>query len=154
MATAIDVAKHIVHFFQEAGDPVSNLKLQKLLYYVQGWSLALDDKPAFEERLEAWVHGPVQPSVYGTFKHYRWNPITEAQCPVALPDDLKSTVASVLETYGIDSGYELELRTHQEPPWLKARVGLAPDEESKNEITRDSMTQFFKSLADYAEETE
>ena len=72
MATAIDVARYIVTFFQEAGDPVSNLKLQKLLYYVQGWSLALDNKPAFQDRLEAWVHGPVQSSVYGTFKSYRW----------------------------------------------------------------------------------
>ncbi|MBC7625187.1 MAG: SocA family protein [Aeromicrobium sp.] len=154
MATAIDVARYIVAFFQEAGDPVSNLKLQKLLYYVQGWSLALDGKPAFPDRLEAWVHGPVQPSVYGTFKSYRWNPIVEAQSPVTLPDDLKSTVSSVLETYGADSGYELELRTHQEPPWLTARGGLAPDEESKSEITHDSMAQFFKSLADDAKEAE
>ena len=55
MANAHEVARYIIRFFQEAGDPVTNLKLQKLLYYVQGWHLALKGQPAFPERLEAWM---------------------------------------------------------------------------------------------------
>jgi uncharacterized phage-associated protein len=147
MANAHEVARYIVHLFQEAGDPVSNLKLQKLLYYVQGWHLALEGEQAYPERLEAWVHGPVQPAVYGAYKQYRWNPIVGEVAPVDLPAALKETVDSVVETYGGDTGYQLELRTHQEPPWQTARGNLPPDQESNEVISVASLTDFFKKLA-------
>lgn len=147
MASAHEVGRYIVRFFQEAEDPVTNLKLQKLLYYVQGWSLALDGKPAFSDRIEAWVHGPVQPGVYGTYKQYRWNPIVGDVAPVEIDADLKQTIESVIETYGGETGYQLELRTHQEAPWLAARGELAPDQESNSIISTESMQQFFTSLA-------
>lgn len=148
MTTAGDIAKYVVRFFQEAGDPVTNLKLQKLLYYVQGWHLALKDGPAFPERLEAWIHGPVQPSTYGAYKHYRWLPITDSPGDVELPDEAMEIVNSVIESYGGETGYQLELRTHQEPPWLQARNGIPLDQESQAVISTDSMKQFFLSLAD------
>lgn len=146
MTSASAVARYIVHFFQEAGDPVSNLKLQKLLYYVQGWHLALRDEPAFNERFEAWVHGPVQPATYGTYKAYRWSPITEEVTVPAIPEETKSVIDSVLETYGGEGGYQLELRTHQEPPWILARGNLAPDADSNAVISHASMKDFFLSL--------
>jgi len=147
MATASQVAKYIVDFFQQAGDPVTNLKLQKLLYYVQGWHLGLRGAPAFDDRIEAWVHGPVQPGVYREYNAYRWNPIvTEVQVP-ALPDELKDLIADVLETYGADSGYELELRSHREMPWLEARGALPPDENSNAALSQDTMQRFFAALA-------
>jgi len=147
MATASQVAKYIVNFFQQAGDPVTNLKLQKLLYYVQGWHLGLRGAPAFEDRMEAWVHGPVQPGVYREYNANRWNPIvTEVQVP-DLPAELIHLIGDVLETYGADSGYELELRSHRETPWLDARGTLAPDENSNAALSHETMQRFFASLA-------
>src|SRR5690606_17024633 len=52
----------------DAGDLISNLKLQKLVYYAQGFSLALLDEPLFEDEIEAWMHGPVVPALYREFK--------------------------------------------------------------------------------------
>lgn len=148
MATASELARYIVAVFQDAGDPVTNLKLQKLLYYIQGWHLTVYDKPAFNDRLEAWVHGPVQPSVYGEFKAYRWNPIVgEVQKP-ALDQDLVNLTNEALDVYGGDSGYELEIRTHHESPWIEARDGIPPDQESTAIITHESMKRFFTRLVD------
>jgi uncharacterized phage-associated protein len=146
VSTAATVARYIVRFFQEAGDPVSNLKLQKLLYYCQGWHLAIRGSVLFEDRLEAWVHGPVQPSVYGTYKHNRWMAITGDVDAAQLDADEKSVVDEVLEVYGADSGYELELRTHMEAPWVQARDGIPRDQESRALITTDSMKKYFESL--------
>lgn len=147
MNTAQDVARYIVRVFQEAGDPPTNLKVQKLLYYVQGWHLALKKREAFADRLEAWVHGPVQPGVYGSFKHYRWNPIVDDLPAVTLEADTKEVADSVIETYGGETGYQLELRTHQERPWLEARGKLPPDAESNQIIPVAALSEFFGELA-------
>ena len=64
ISNAQDVANFFIGRFQEAQDPVTNLKLQKLLYYAQGWYLAFFDEPLFDERIEAWLHGPVVPPIY------------------------------------------------------------------------------------------
>lgn len=148
MTTANEVARYVIRFFQEAGDPVTNLKLQKLLYYIQGWHLVLKGERAFADRLEAWVHGPVQPGVYGNYKQYRWNPITGEVPPVQLDAALKDTADSVIESYGGESAYQLELRTHQEAPWLDARGDLPPDQESNAVISTNAMASFFKKLSE------
>lgn len=147
MANASQISNYIIQFFQEAGDPVTNLKLQKLLYYVQGWSLALRDEAAFNEQIEAWVHGPVQPSIYRQYQSYRWNPINEEVIKPSLDADLANLIDEVLGAYGMDSGYELELRTHQEPPWIDARKGVPADEPSNEIISHDAMSSYFKTLA-------
>lgn len=146
MATAATVARYIVRFFQEAGDPISNLKLQKLLYYCQGWHLAVRGSPLFQDRLEAWVHGPVQPSVYGAYKHNRWSAITEDVPEALLQPDEKSVVDEVLSVYGADSGYELERRTHLETPWLEARGSIPSDQESNAVLSTDGMAKYFRSM--------
>ncbi|SDY02400.1 Uncharacterized phage-associated protein [Variovorax sp. YR266] len=145
MTSAATVASYVIRFFQDAGDPVSNLKLQKLLYYIQGWHLALRKQPLFPDRFEAWVHGPVVPSVYGSYKQYRWQPIIELTTAPYLDPDAKFIVDEVLRVYGGDTGYSLEQRTHMEPPWQWARGGLAPDQESRALISPESMQQFFES---------
>ena len=149
--TASELARYIINHFQEAGDPITNLKLQKLLYYVQGWTLALQGRPAFTERLEAWVHGPVQPAVYGIYKSNRWNPIYQEVSSPDLDEEFADLVTEVLKVYGPDSAYELELRTHSEPPWIIARKGLAADEPSTSTITTESIKTYFEQLKSDAE---
>src|SRR5829696_6466136 len=53
---------------EESGDLISNLKLQKLVYYAQGFHLTTKGRPLFKENIEAWVHGPVVPELYHAFK--------------------------------------------------------------------------------------
>ena len=71
--SAQTVANHFVELLHDQGG-ISNLKLQKLLYYAQAWHLALYGEPLFRDRIEAWVHGPVVPPVFGAFKHNKWQP--------------------------------------------------------------------------------
>ena len=63
--SAQQIADYLIAFSHSVGDPISNLKLQKLLYYAQAWYLALHNEPLFPESIEAWVHGPAVPPVYG-----------------------------------------------------------------------------------------
>src|SRR6478735_3641830 len=71
MLTCHDIAKYFLSLVdEEAGDSISNLKLQKLVYYAQGYHLAIHDRPLFFEPIEAWVHGPVVPELYRSFKQH------------------------------------------------------------------------------------
>ncbi|MGK8328482.1 Panacea domain-containing protein, partial [Pseudomonas aeruginosa] len=71
MPSSIDVAKFfLAQSNEEAGDLVSNLKLQKLVYYAQGFHLAVYDEPLFTDSIEAWTHGPVVPNVYHHYKQF------------------------------------------------------------------------------------
>jgi uncharacterized phage-associated protein len=154
MATAKEVAQYIIKSFRERGDSVTNLKLQKLLYYVQGWHLGLFGKEAFTGDFKAWVHGPVNLDVYHAYKHNRWNPITDAIDDVQLPDKLEKHIDDVLEVYGDDSAWSLERRTHRETPWITARGGLPLDAECNAVITQQSMKEFFEQEAKDEEDQE
>src|SRR5262245_8812339 len=105
---------------------VSNLKLQKLLYYSQGWYLALAKRPLFVDDFDAWVHGPAVPGVFRRFKTYRWGAITESG--TSGDAHLHGYLNSLLDSYGTWSAKQLESLTHVEKPWLDARIGLAVDE--------------------------
>lgn len=145
---AAQIAEYIIGFSQRHGDPISNLKLQKLLYYSQAWFLALFDTPLFNERIEAWVHGPVVPPVYGDFKAWSWTPIVTQFDPdgIQLPENVKAHVQEVLEVYGGMSAYQLEQLTHSEEPWLKARGNTPPDEPSTAVISHDDMKAYYRSV--------
>lgn len=64
MYSAIDVARYIILYCKEKEYPISNLKLQKLLYSVQAQFLITKRDPAFLEEIEAWDFGPVVPEVF------------------------------------------------------------------------------------------
>jgi len=81
MYTALDIAKYFITLANpETEDFITNLKLQKLLYYAQGFHLALFGKPLFRESLEAWQYGPVVPEIYRIYKQYGSSPLPQ-------PDD-------------------------------------------------------------------
>ncbi len=149
--TARKAADYIIAVAHEAGDPISNLKLQKLLYYAQGWHLALKGEPLFDERIEAWVHGPVVPPVYGEFKGWAWKPIDYdpgQPAAIGLPNHVTAHLDEVMEVYGGMNALDLERLTHSEPPWLNARGTLAPDEPCTTIIRHEDMKAYFRSLAD------
>jgi uncharacterized phage-associated protein len=146
--TAKQVAEFIIWFSQVHGDPISNLKLQKLLYYAQAWYLALYDEPLFSERIEAWVRGPVVPPVYGDYKSNTWNPIQEIPEKPTLPPKVEAHLKEVMEAYGGLTALHLEQLTHQEDPWNFARKGLPRDEPSNNIISLDDMKTYYRKMAE------
>jgi uncharacterized phage-associated protein len=107
MVQVSEVADYLIAFSHEHGDPVSNLKLQKLLYYAQAWQLALYDEPLFNDRIEAWVHGPVVPSVYRQYKEWAWMPIQHDPQPPALDSGVQAHLDEVMDVYGSMSAYQL-----------------------------------------------
>ena len=145
LTNASEVADYILCYFHERGDNITHLKLQKLIYYVQGWFIGIHEEPLFRDRLEAWVRGPVQPGLYQRFKIYDYNPIDENPvCPDFKDIKIKKLLNYVLDRYGKYNAIELEKMTHQEPTWINARRGLSPRENGNKVISTDSMKEFFK----------
>jgi uncharacterized phage-associated protein len=137
---ASDIAKYFIALVdEEAGDSVSNLKLQKLLYYAQGFHLAIFDEPAFPEEIKAWLHGPVVPPIYHKYKQYGAAPIPVEQIN---EDDyaprLRGLLEEVYSVYGQFSASKLRNMTHDEPPYA--------DTPQNEVISHQSMKQFFKTL--------
>lgn len=125
MATASQVADEIIRFCNAHGDFVSNLKLQKLLYYAQAWYIALHGRALFRDDIQAWVHGPVIPGVYRRFRRHGWQPILVGPRDPGLPPRMGAHVKDVMAAYGSFSAFDLERLVHQEEPWKSARVGVA-----------------------------
>jgi uncharacterized phage-associated protein len=142
--TADDTADYLVWLAHEHGSFISNLKLQKLLYYAQAWHLAVFDRPLFTDRLEAWVHGPVVPSVYRRFKSYGFRSIDEPVDPPKLSAVTARFLRELADRYlGLDA-YALELMTHREDPWLNARGNLPSERASRARISEEDMRAYFK----------
>jgi uncharacterized phage-associated protein len=144
LLTAREIADYLIWLAHEHGSFISNLKLQKLLYYAQAWHLAVFNRPLFADQLEAWVHGPVVPSIYRRYKSYGFRNIDEPVEAPALPEGTVRFLRELAEGYlGIDA-YALELMTHKEDPWLKARGDLPPNRASKAKIAERDMLSYFK----------
>ncbi len=144
LVTANTVADFFIWFAHQHGDCLTNKKLQKLVYYAQAWHLALHDQPLFNEPFEAWVFGPVQPTLYQRFKHYRWNPIDEQLLKPDLPPKVEKHLKDVFEAYGRFSAWDLERMVHEEDPWKNARKGLAADVSCNRELSQKDMQDFYK----------
>jgi uncharacterized phage-associated protein len=125
--------------------PMSAMKLEKLAYYCQAWSLVWDEAPLFAERIEAWASGPVVPALYyrhrGQFQITSWD-----GNPDVLTDSQKETIDSVLKFYASKSSQWLSDLTHSEDPWIEARAGLAPLERGNKEISIASMAEYYSGL--------
>ncbi|WP_218642879.1 Panacea domain-containing protein [Ralstonia pickettii] len=123
------------------------MKLQKLAYYSQAWSLVWDEAELFPEHFEAWANGPVCPALYDA---HRGNFLVDARTitgnPNALTDSEKETVDLVLEFYGDKSAQWLSDLTHQEDPWKDARGDTPPMARSNEIITPAAMHEYYSAL--------
>ncbi len=124
---------------------LTNLRLQKLMYYVQGWSLAMRNRPAFKGRIEAWAHGPVVKELYARLAQYGDQAILadHFQNLEDLSPEDQEFVAAVWDAYKGFSAFALRQMTHGEPPWIKARGAAGPADRCETEITHDDMREFF-----------
>jgi len=150
--TAFDVA----NYFLSKSKPnteysITHLKLQKLVYYAQGWHMALNDgKALFDNEIRAWVHGPVCPDLYTEYRNHQYFEIPPTEQPQAILNDevAKKTLDLVWKVYGEYDGKFLEELTHQESPWINARKGLAPNENSDVLISKKTMEKYFEKILD------
>lgn len=144
MATVKDVARYIL----EKKSGVSAIKLQKLVYYCQAWSLVWDEAPLFQEEIQAWANGPVVPDLFYAHKgqfYVDCSTFSEGDIS-ALTKEQKETIDAVINGYGDKSAQWLVDLTHLEEPWKVARGDCNPGERCKNVITHASMAEYYSGL--------
>jgi uncharacterized phage-associated protein len=142
MAKVHDVAAYIIAKLR----PIDAMKLQKLLYYAQAWSLVWDEKPLFSSKIEAWANGPVVRDVFKVYQgQYKIDQSVTGDKNALKPVE-KETVDAILKFYGDKTGFYLSELTHSERPWKDARKGLAPGQKGDQEITKASMAQYYGGL--------
>ena len=142
-ATVFDVAVYIL----EKLGRISSMKLQKLCYYAQAWSLVWDDKPLFNEEFHAWANGPVCKELFKkTQGKFMISVSDEPGSSSRLTDNQKDTIDTVLKYYGEKDAQWLSRLSHMEEPWKFARKGVPEGESSDNIITKDCMALYYGGL--------
>ena len=136
MISVLDVAAYILN----KKGMMTAMKLQKLVYYAQAWSLVWDEKPLFSSKINACASGPVVPVLYGVHKgQYLVSRISGGNSR-RLNQMQRETVDAVLKFYGDKTSQWLSVLAHSESPWIEAR------ERGNNEITPSSMVEYYSSL--------
>ena len=147
-ATANDVAVHVLESY---GSSMGTMKLQKLVYYSQAYSLGWFKEPIFEDDIQAWVHGPVVRSLWETHANMPEVDVAmiRSKAPRADSSHLtardKLVVKSVLAGVGGLSGLDLRERTHREAPWAEAFDANARYHNTV--ITHDAMRDYYETRA-------
>lgn len=143
---------NIAHYFilksRKEDRPITHLKLQKLLYYAQAWSLAIRKQKIFNSDIEAWMHGPVVRSIYNFYKKYGFGNIVEIidESSITIDAETQKFLDEVYLVYGKYDGKILEKLTHSEKPWQKARDNAEIGMSTGNIITPESMTEYYSEL--------
>jgi len=140
--SVFDVASYIL---KKIGQ-ISTIKLQKLVYYCQAWSMVWDEKPLFYENIEAWINGPVIRELYN---YHRGTYIIDT-LPIGNSDLLseiqKETIDAVIDFYGDKTAQYLVELSHSEKPWIDARKDLPDNERSNKVIPLDLIQEYYSSL--------
>lgn len=140
--SVFDVAAYILSSQGE----MTAMKLQKLVYYCQAWSLVWDEQPLFNESIRAWANGPVVRELFEAHKG-EFMIVAEPKGNVArLHPTQIETIDEVLRYYGERSSQWLSDLTHMEDPWRDAREGLSDGERGDKEITRAALAEYYGSL--------
>lgn len=165
------LAKYVGLSVISKGERISPLKLQKLLYYIQSWHMVLMksvEERLFEDVPEAWVNGPVYPSIYKEYKgkvngmcdylsssdfganqdEDILDAISKIYSELGLNVNQARIIDSVITLYGTKSQNELIFMTHSEKPWSEARGNLLPFEKSENKISLETMYSYYKERYD------
>lgn len=146
MASVLDVARYIL---LKKGE-MTAMKLQKLAYYSQAWSLVWDEKPLFNSRFEAWANGPVAPDLYQWHRgNFMLSPatFTWGDAAALMPQE-QATVDGVLAFYGDQTAQWLSDLTHMEAPWkdTRAAAGVPDGVPSAAEIPLGAMHEYYSGL--------
>ncbi len=145
MANVFDVAYYIL----KKNGASSHMKLQKLVYYSQAWSLVWDEKPLFDEPVQAWANGPVIPALFAHLKGKFTVSASDLDANLSvngLSEAEQETINLVLDFYANRDAQWLSDLTHLESPWANARINIPAGERGSREITLDQMAEYYSSL--------
>lgn len=137
---ANQVSNYVISLTQNNPEEnLTNMKLQKILYYLQGYYLAIFNEPLFDDSIEAWKYGPVVCQEYHAFKGYGHNPIIVPESEVSfdyLTPIQKKFIIKVYSHFRQFSPIKLMELTHEELPWVEAY-------EAKEIISLEKLINFF-----------
>ena len=143
MVSPLDVARYFIFRAYEDGREslMTNMKVQKLLYYTQSIYLALFDEPLFDDEIQAWRYGPVCPPAYRFYSDFeaRQLPVPRKDELTRISEEVQNLLREVWEYFGEHDAYYLSGLTHLEFPWKKARKGLPPEASSQEPILLSDM---------------
>ena len=143
MANIFDTAEYILG----RSGSMSTMKLQKLCYYAQAWSLVWDDTPLFNEDFQAWANGPVCPELFFKTKgKFSVTANDETGGDGDLTDNQRDTIDHVLDYYGSHDAQWLSQLTHMEDPWNDARKGIPSGAGCDRIISKESMAMYYGGL--------
>lgn len=128
-------------------EPITHLKLQKLVYYAQAYALAVHNRRIIDTKFEAWAHGPVSPDLYGMYKvfSYKAIPAWIVSYP-SIPSFAQSVLDWVWDRFGSLDARRLERLTHEEEPWIEARGSTPYGEQCNAAIEEDTMKKYYSEL--------
>lgn len=156
MYKVMDVARYIINYSNEHQQMITNLKLQKILYFVQADFLVNKDEPCFEESIEAWDFGPVVPDVYHEYKKYGSRALPSIKEYIDFRGNIwdskvrnydkniicvkdREMINEMVDSCSEYSAGALVEITHNQAPWLEAyRSGW------NNVIENDNIKKFFE----------
>lgn len=133
------------------GKEITPLSLQKILYYAQGFYKAFFGKFLFEDDCQAWVHGPVFVDIYEKYRDFKSaNIIIDIDYDIEdiIVDEKREILNAVIKYFGYYNGKALEKMSHYETPWINARKGLLPTENSNNIINKEDIKEYFEKVKD------
>ena len=157
MYNALDVSRHIINYCNEHDYNLSNLKLQKILYFIQAYYLSKTEskEPCFKDTIEAWDFGPVVPSVYHEYKRFGstnipkistyfkidekdfWQSEVIEYCDEVIDDSDKKLINKLVDNFSKFSTTRLVQITHNQSPWINAY------QQFDNEITVEAIRSYF-----------
>jgi uncharacterized phage-associated protein len=151
MISVNTISDYVIYKCKEQGNvSLSVLKHQKILYYIQAWYLAFEGVPAFEGKFQAWIHGPVNREIYNTYKDRKYiysdlktDDIQDKSFYDKINNNLRTHIDTIIESYSKYTATELELMTHEEDPWIKAREGYSPNARCEVIIDEDLMKKYY-----------
>ena len=133
-----------------SGKGITNLLLQKILYYVKSISAIFNGVSIISEPCEAWKFGPVFPTVYEKYKEFGKMEITlnlsESYIMELYSEEERKIIDYVLNTFGIYNVWFLKDLTHMEDPWICARNGIDENDSSRNVMDDQLIKEYFKKV--------
>lgn len=140
----MNLARDVIRYSDRHGKLVSNLKLQKTLYYIQGYCLKFFSRKAFDNAIVHWAYGPVVLDAYYGYSIFGGEPITLPIDEETSSDNLfagyspamKAVIEKVINKCNDCNAQSLVRQTHKETPWI--------DTKRNEEITADSIQRYFK----------
>ena len=132
----------IGQYFLSKNPDLTDIQIQKLVYYAYSWYMVKNDgEKLFEEKPQAWIRGPVFRTLFDSMKNYKtFSDTTKVK---DIDKDITKFLDIIYNIYGKYSGNELEKMTHSEIPWKRARNGLKPHEFSQNIISDEDIMECY-----------